>query len=247
MSNRTARAKTPQSPARRGRRRLRPYPIDNGYAFWVEVDLGDGWMTAYRLMPHHTGQPVVAEVRVHPIPNPALPRPGWSEQPGDVPEGGMPGRALRALRLTDAMESFEDYLKHLKATRGEYFSDEAKMWLGMRPAERRRVRVGHRPGRAGRPDSFYATWAAAYVRRLHAGSRRPVQDLAASPPIRIEGYVSNGHSVSPETVRAILNRARARGLLTASPIGRAGGSLTPRAEEVLATPPHPNLADVVGS
>jgi hypothetical protein len=49
--------------------------------------------------------------------------------------------------------------------------------------------VRRRPGRAGRPDTFYLRWAVAYVKRLAAGSRRPVKDLAENPPVRIVTFI----------------------------------------------------------
>jgi hypothetical protein len=73
--------------------------------------------------------------------------------------------------------------------------------------------VTRRPGRKGRDDRYYATWAAAYVDRVEHGSRTPVADLSKDPPIRIEGYSSSEDQVSPGTIRAILGEARNRHLL----------------------------------
>ncbi len=68
-----------------------------------------------------------------------------------------------------------------------------------------------RPGPAGRTDAFYAHVAALYVDRP---SRTALADLAA----QLDRPTAH--------VRQILATARERGLLTAAPVGRAGGRLT---------------------
>lgn len=73
-----------------------------------------------------------------------------------------------------------------------------------------------RPGRRGRSDRDYAEVAALYVMRGH-----DVPALAKEL-----GY-------SPSQVRNMLYTARRRKLLTAAPRGRAGGSLTDKAKELL--------------
>ena len=77
-----------------------------------------------------------------------------------------------------------------------------------------------RVGRRGRDDVYYARWAAAYVDAL-ARSPRPAADLAAR------------HSLSASQIRNLMHACRRRGLLTASPPGRPGGELTPRAVQLL--------------
>jgi len=72
-----------------------------------------------------------------------------------------------------------------------------------------------RPGRKGRPPTEYAIWADRYVARLHTGDAHPLKWLTQQYP----GF-------SESALRAILNTARTRGLLTQSPSGKAGGELT---------------------
>ena len=60
-----------------------------------------------------------------------------------------------------------------------------------------------------------------------------MKDLAEDPPVRIRGYLSDATFTSVATVRDIIHEARSRGLLTDTPTGRAGGELTPRAEQML--------------
>ncbi len=74
-----------------------------------------------------------------------------------------------------------------------------------------RESAARRPGPAGRTDAFYAHVAALYVDRP---SRTALADLAA----QLDRPTAH--------VRQILATARERGLLTAAPIGRAGGRLT---------------------
>ena len=80
--------------------------------------------------------------------------------------------------------------------------------------------VPTRVGRRGRDDLYYARWAAAYADAL-ADSPRPVAALAAA------------HNLSPSQIRNLIHACRRRGLLTASPPGRPGGDLTPRAVQLL--------------
>ena len=80
-----------------------------------------------------------------------------------------------------------------------------------------------RPGRKGRPDWEYALWASRYVSACEQDARRPVALLVERFP---------GHSEA--MLRAILNRARRRKLLTDPPQkGRAGGVLTAQAVRLL--------------
>jgi hypothetical protein len=75
-----------------------------------------------------------------------------------------------------------------------------------------------RPGRGGRDDLWYAQLAAAYVA---IGSKTRVRDLA--PRLHI----------SESQLRNLLYETRRRGLLTSAPRGKAGGSLTEKAKELL--------------
>ncbi|MBT3224233.1 MAG: hypothetical protein HN348_34630 [Proteobacteria bacterium] len=77
-----------------------------------------------------------------------------------------------------------------------------------------------RPGRRGREDHDYAIWANRYVDALETTSH-PIKKLREE------------HHLSESAIRAILNRARDRRLLTKSPQGRAGGVLTKKAMNLL--------------
>jgi transposase-like protein len=107
-------------------------------------------------------------------------------------------------------------------------AEELRRHVASHPtAQRRHPRwvgqLDQRPGRRGRPDTFYAEVAHAYLELVETGTGAPVQELAAS-----WGY-------SGSQVNNWLHEARRRELLTAAPRGRAGGSLTPAAVELLAS------------
>jgi len=203
-------------------------PRRNVEEIWIEVPLASPWIAAYRMVAKG-GSPVVAEVRLFPD-EPRREAGRWSTRPARVPPGGLPGRVLGALRLRDPIELVPRIIDQWdRQTRG-YIRAEVLKRFGLTRTERV---VTRRPGRRGRGDLHYATWAAAYVARLEAGSRTPIKDLSHVPPITIEGYVSKARYVSPETVGDIIGEARHRGLLTSSPPGRPGGELTSKARRLL--------------
>lgn len=80
--------------------------------------------------------------------------------------------------------------------------------------------IGHRVGRGGRDERFYAEWAREYVAAC-ARSVHPVADLAAR------------YHVSASQVRNLTYACRKRGMLTRSLPGRAGGELTEKALRLL--------------
>jgi hypothetical protein len=80
-----------------------------------------------------------------------------------------------------------------------------------------------RPGREGRKDWEYALWASRYVSACEQDPARPIALLVKR---------FSGHEES--MLRAILYKARRRGLLTDAPQkGRAGGTLTNKAVHLL--------------
>jgi hypothetical protein len=80
-----------------------------------------------------------------------------------------------------------------------------------------------RPGRRGREDHEYAAVAEVYVKHLRSGSSAPVKRAAEELHLSVPA------------VRALLNKARKRNLLTASKReGLAGGELTKKAKRLLA-------------
>lgn len=204
-------------------------------SMWVLRALDDKrrWLVAYRVAPEN-GQAVIAEIRIVPMPRTrgeedwfrkSLEDPDveaiWGPvshnvdaeyvpRPPEIPEGGLPMRALRHIRTSDAFADARQYQRMLPGSpllRG--LTEEV-------------LKAPRRPGRSGRNDRFYAELAAAYVETIDAGSRTPVKDLTAK--LREQEL----HYTEP-SVRDLIHDARRRGLLTASPKGRAGGRLTDKA------------------
>lgn len=126
------------------------------------------------------------------------------EPANGMPEPGITTRMLRQLRTGDLIAA----LRAAKRQNEQLFGDGPDL------------SVATRVGRRGRDDLYYARWAAAYVDAL-ASSPRPAAALAAA------------HSLSPSQIRNLIHACRRRGLLTASPPGRPGGELTPRAIQLL--------------
>lgn len=108
----------------------------------------------------------------------------------------------------------------------EWIFDDPRMlhWLGA--DWEAATMTPRRSGRGGTDDRFYALWARHYVDALSTHPRAPVKHLAET------------HHLSNGSIRQYLDRARRRGLLE-RPAGRtAGGSLTAKAIELLATLPE---------
>lgn len=213
-----------------------PFCPSCGHAFplipedevWVEVPVQSEWVASYRLVIQDE-EPVIAEVRLFPAgPNRRAGR--WSEDPKAVPSNGVPGRALKDLKLSDPRDLFPKITKNMRRRMEPAHAAEVLDRFGLREDSRIRVR---RPGRGGRDDLFYAIWAEAYVRLVEAGVPHPVKALAANPPIPVEGYVSTEGKVSVDTARGFVNEARNRKLLTRPAPGRSGGTLTDAAVELL--------------
>jgi predicted transcriptional regulator len=77
------------------------------------------------------------------------------------------------------------------------------------------------PKRMRRDDRFYAEMAAAYAEVVAAGNNRPVDTIAEAL------------GRSRNTVKDVIREARARGLLSETTHGRAGGRLTAKAKRLL--------------
>ena len=129
-----------------------------------------------------------------------------------VEDGALPPEALRRLGLT-ALHN---------ATISNAGRPVVRWLAGIHPASDEPWLTSPRPGRRGREDRDYALWAKRYV-EANEKSPHPIKKMTTDHP---------GHSA--EMIRAILNKARKRGLLSESPKGRAGGSLTKKAEALLA-------------
>jgi hypothetical protein len=140
----------------------------------------------------------------------------WSRQAEDLrgpPANGVPARALRKVPLGMLLRLAQEYGQAVSASVPKALPG----WDRAQPV---------RPGRAGRPDYFYAVWAQRYVAK--AGSRRPIPELA-------EEFADELSEVKNPTERISgwLDKARRLGLLVGRGQGKAGGTLTPKGVEVL--------------
>jgi hypothetical protein len=102
--------------------------------------------------------------------------------------------------------------------------DEATAWMNEIGMNRilgdRWGKPPRRPGRGGRDRSFYAVWAARYVRASRSHPRSPVKQLVADE-------AAAGRHATEAQIRGYLGRARREPrLLTEAGVGRAGGDLT---------------------
>jgi hypothetical protein len=212
---------------------------------WVALPLDEEWDAYVRLVPQD-GHPVIAELRVLPVPvggsnyglvtavldDAARGGPAASEPfielspdslPADIPKNGLTARALRRIHLGIALELVYEVLpRWIERERGVEYRP-----LSLSGFTSAAAGAPRRPGRKGRDDSFYAAVSAAYVDALRRGSRQPVVDAA-----RTLGEAGGG-VYKPAYVRDLLHVARGRGLLTRPPRGRAGGELTGKAIEAL--------------
>jgi hypothetical protein len=190
---------------------------------WFEVPLGD-WIAAWRLLPHG-GRTVFGELRVYP--NEARHRPGrWSaERLGDeakVPQGGITADTLRQVAEPDvhrrrAHEEIAQFGERLLRRWPGYDAFGPAGVLG-----RHGIRAeDFEAGRLRLDDLFYAELAAAYADAVEAGNTRPIDTLAEEIG-RSRNYV-----------RDVIREARARGYLTKTASGRAGGRLTIKARKLL--------------
>jgi hypothetical protein len=179
---------------------------------WLEIELPGlpDWRVYVRPQMTATG-PEIAEFVIRP-------------KAADVPPGGLTRNVLRAVHLRDLREAVRVAVAQVRRdteiaiedgviTEG----DPASTWDPPEVFEQ----WGRRPGRAGRPDLYYAEMASQYVELLAGGTRAPVRELAER------------HHLSGAQLRGILHAARQRGLLTAAPAGKSGGRLTAKAKRIL--------------
>jgi hypothetical protein len=207
---------------------------------WYEAEV-DEWVAAWRLLPQG-GRVVFGEMRL--FPNEPRRKAGrWSaDRLGDraqVPGGGITVRELRRLVLEIGQHRRQ---AQADVTRwiGEKERRERPLLFPFGPEglfERHGVTeafvdpasglVGGAlathlpPKRMRRDERFYAEMAAAYAEAVSAGNNRPVDAIAKAL------------GRSRNTVKDVIREARARGLLTETTHGRAGGRLTSKAKKLL--------------
>ena len=184
----------------------------------ADVTLDAVWHVTYRLIPQ--GQRVaVVEARV-------WPRPGAT-----LPVGGLSAGVLRRVQLGRVVDHLSRMFALLWVRPGaetpravKALAEAFPFLRAETPPRRARERTkgaASRPGRRPLSEHELVAAAAAYLDAIKRGSARPVQDAAK----RIRE--------TPKRLRDRLHKARTRGLLTTVMGGVAGGTLTPRAKELL--------------
>jgi hypothetical protein len=161
--------------------------------------LVDGWEVVVDLVRQPSGY-VPAACSIRPI-------------DGIVGEGGLTTSQLRHVDLTALTRAANTSI--VKALLDAGLDDRATTQTRERP----------RPGRHGRDDDFYLSWALRYLDTT-TRSRRPIPDLAAR------------YALSPARVRDHLRQARRRGLLSSPTRGTSGGTLTDKALQLAHAAQH---------
>jgi hypothetical protein len=175
------------------------------------------WTVYYTLIPS-AGTLVIREIRIAAEPA------GWPHQKIPRPEPPAPveltARAMRAaVRPGEAIQQARQCLTGLTVDRPDDWSPLPSDWAFTAEV----IDAPRQVGRGGRPDRYYAEYAAAYVAASEGGGS-PIRDVA-----RQRGESSN-------YVRDVIHECRParRGLLTEPPAkGKAGGQLTEKALRIL--------------
>ena len=179
--------------------------------FVMDVPELPGWYAVLRL-DDVEGAQVITEFRIFSRAHTTWLAKKWtSETLGLEPTGEQPTKALNStlLRRVPLARLVRRAFNHVPLM---YRENVMADWLD---TDRRR------PGRQGRSDLSYATWARAYAELFESGERKPTTRLAEE------------QHLSPSQVGTIIGEARRRGLLTRASPGMAGSELTDIARQML--------------
>jgi hypothetical protein len=191
------------------RRRFEKFRWDTPGGVTVTENLHAGWAADYQFAPQG-GYPVLTEVRVY-------------SKKDAVAAGGVTGRLLRDLRVTDAENFARKEIRRVLEPRKKDVGTlrVPPPWVAQRAGYGAdAVREPRRPGRRGHGDRYYAEIAADYA------------EEAEGNPHAVKA-VAERRGVEPRYIRDVLSQARDRGLLTRPPKGRAGGRPTEQAYALL--------------
>lgn len=194
---------------------------------WLELEIDDEWIAAYRIVPQEGGV-VVAELRVFPLDRGSDRKPStpglWSGEvlgiAASAPKGGLSARTLRRVKLNLHKKHAQEALNEIRKIVGDDFL-QAFGLPAMSAATKKRSK-SERRGRRPLDESVLAEIAQRYVEATAAGSRSPVKHVAAQLGFTIG------------KVRSALHKARARGILSKTKWGTAGGRLTRKGKKLLA-------------
>ena len=222
-------ARRATSTAARGGRRVREA--------WVEAELDDQWMVAYRVVPGRHREPIIAELRIFPLERTRGRPPGrWSADvlgiEAQAPDDGISADVVRRVSVGEHRLVGQKFARWLQDSASQIVTPELLKQMPALAGLKGTTIAGHVPvppppgkRKRGRPpirsEQFYAKLARDYAQRVAEGSPHPTADLARR------------RRWSLSKVRNMLHEARRRGLLSPTAQGRSGGGLTDRALAIL--------------
>jgi hypothetical protein len=199
-----------------GRAAFRTYDPVSDYIVLEIPD--DEWTVAYFLTVE-SGSLVVAEVRVYPTEPPESGPGRWSMESSRVPEGGLTGRRLRQVGVTEHRHHMSEIVQAIRAAMG----DEAfKAFMGERGTGVEQLSALTAASELSTDRTTrLAQIAGLYVTAANAGEKSPV------------AVVAGRLGLDRASVRDQLHDARSVGLLEGSSAGVARGRLTKKATALL--------------
>jgi hypothetical protein len=155
----------------------------------------------------------------------------WSGEPSDLPPGGIPARLIRSINAGELLSLVRRCARDEQLTMNEgadRVSERDPAWAAymrdIAAASETLTGEPKRRGRLGNGIDHYLTWAVRYSEKVSAGETHPIAALASE------------HGETRNYVRDTITDARRRhGLLTYPGQGRAGGVLSEKALDLLAT------------
>jgi hypothetical protein len=197
---------------------------------WLEDEITDQWMVAYRLVPQR-GRPVVAEIRIYPGAPDTYANPGewsaeWEGSKVGVPTGGLPAKVVtRQLKFHSYLSHFSEIIRAMEQKWGRdiLYDDEGLFGRhDLTPV------ASESESRAGRPPEYDSLFLARMARDLN----RAISDGHIKDPVlqlsKMPGYIDN-----VVKMHRLVQRSRNKGMLGSAPPGLSGGRLTNRAKSLL--------------
>jgi hypothetical protein len=188
------------------------------------------WTALYRLIPQN-GAPVIAELRLVPTNDTEGGRAiaDWrvddSERRNCVPMGGLTWKIVRSIALGSDLIASKKVMNKLETRYGSELYQPSGLFgrhgFDEAPGAITRAAKQRAPGRAGRPEIYYAELARDYVHAREVGPRNPI------------ALLSDTRGIKRDQVRDMVRRARELGLLTVGLHGRPSGVLTDKAKQLL--------------
>ncbi len=196
------------------------FKTDDPALDYVVLEVPDeDWTVAY-LLTVQSGSLVVAEVRVYPTEPAMEAKPGeWSRDPSRVPEGGVTGRRLRKVGVTEHHSHTERILEEVQEAMGDEAFEAFMADRGLRNDQVSTLTTTE--GLSSDRATRLAQIAALYVSAASSGERSPV------------ALVAEQLGIARSSIRDQLHDARVMGLLEGSSLGVARGSLTAKATGLL--------------